>query len=118
MPWSAGCIANGFLFLSGIVGHIDNQDNEVRDLEGQVSLAFSRLLESLESAGSAFRNLVRVNQYLRNVSLRDPYVVAREAYLGSKLPGYPDQRVFASTLLIVEFSAPSILIELEATAVL
>jgi enamine deaminase RidA (YjgF/YER057c/UK114 family) len=44
MPWSAGCIANGFVFFSGIVGHVDDRGEAVADLKLQVHWAFRRLL--------------------------------------------------------------------------
>jgi hypothetical protein len=55
---------------------------------------------------------------LRDVSLRDRYVQERERFLIANVPQYLEQRVFASTLLITQFAEESILLELEATAVL
>ncbi|TGQ77273.1 MULTISPECIES: RidA family protein [unclassified Mesorhizobium] len=116
MPWSSGCVSGGFVFLSGIVGHVDDDGNPVPGLEEQTELAFARLISELERAGSSFDNLVRLNQYITNASEREPYVGRREAFLRSKVDKYPERRAFASTLLITTLADPAIRLELEATA--
>lgn len=118
MPWSSGCVAQRFVFLSGIVGHVDDSGAPVTNLADQVDLAFARLISELDRAGSSFDHLVRLNQFITIASDRDAYVGRREAFLRQRVKGYPGHRSFASTLLVTTLADESIKLELEATAVL
>jgi enamine deaminase RidA (YjgF/YER057c/UK114 family) len=116
MPYSKGVVAGDFVFLTGTVGAVDGEGNPVEGIEEQTRLALDSAAEALHEAGSTMDRAVRINQYLADVSLRERYVRAREAWIAEHAPSLTGGRGYASVLLIQELASAHYLVEIEVTA--
>ena len=116
MPYSKGVAAGGFLFLTGLDGRVDDEGTAVSGIAAQTRLALDRGQAILRDAGSDFAQVVRIVQYLAHPGLLDGYHQARESWLAENAPTLLREMSYAGTLVIVGFSRPDRLVELEVTA--
>jgi enamine deaminase RidA (YjgF/YER057c/UK114 family) len=116
MPYSKGVVAGDFVFLTGTVGAVDDDGKRVESIEAQTRLALDHAAATLTEAGSTIDRAVRINQYLADVSLRERYVKAREAWIAENAPSLAGGHSDASLLVIQELASEDYLIEIEVTA--
>ena len=67
-PYSAGIVAGGFVFLSGVTGTGDDGKLAGADIESQTRRTLARLGAALDAAGSSLAQAVSVHVYLRRAS--------------------------------------------------
>lgn len=97
------------LFVSGQVG-VDAKGYTGKDIGEQAKIAVANMNAVLAEAGMDNRNLAKVTIYLTDESLVPGFMEAAAGTLPSPPP--------ATTLLIVKaLAAPTLLVEIEATAV-
>jgi len=65
-PYSAAVRAGDFIFVSGQVGHLDENGQPVSGIEAQTKQALANLKKVLEAAGSSLEQVVKVTVFLRN----------------------------------------------------
>lgn len=116
MPYSKGVAAGGFLFLTGLDGRVDDHGAPIAGIAAQTRLALDRGQAILRAAGSDFERVVRIVQYLAHPGLLDGFHTAREAWLAEHAPTLQRELSYAGTLIVVGFSRPDRLVELEVTA--
>jgi len=96
------------LFVSGQLG-IGRDDAVPEDAGAQAELCFRAIGEILAAAGMGFADIVRINAYVSGREHLQPYMVARDRYVGTPPP--------ASTLMIVQgFARPEFKVEVEIVA--
>jgi 2-iminobutanoate/2-iminopropanoate deaminase len=117
MLWSKGCVANGFVFLSGVEGRDPETDIPLKGIKAQTWLALDRLRTRLEEAGSSIDNVVKFVFYLANREVKDGFISARDEWFSKYSPKLLQERSYAGTLLIgIGLDHPEMLVEIDAIA--
>ena len=65
-PVSPAARAGDFIFLSGQIGPIDDNGNELKGIEAQTKQAFEKMKRVLKEADASFSDVVKVTIFLRN----------------------------------------------------
>jgi enamine deaminase RidA (YjgF/YER057c/UK114 family) len=105
---------NRLIFIAGQLGlDLDNRlVGGPGDFRAQATKAFENLKAALADAGASFKNVVKINNYLVDMSHLSIYREVRDSFLNMKAPP-------ASTLVAISTLArPGALFEIEAIAVL
>jgi len=108
--YSQAVKANGLLFISGQVA-LDKEGNLVGkdNVAAQTEQIMENLKATLEAAGCAFKDIVKISIFLTNLDDRPRFHEVRRRYFKDSLP--------ASTLVVVESLAnKDWLVEVEAVA--
>lgn len=77
--------------------------------EAQATQALENLKRVLEAAGASFRDVVKLNTYIKNLDDLPKYREIRERYFSAPFPA-------STTVQIVSLASPDLLIEIEAVA--
>ena len=105
---------NRVIFIAGQLGlDLDNKlVGAAGDFRAQCTRAFENLRHALEAVGASFNDVVKINNYLVDMShlaiLRD----VRDSFLNTKAPPA------STTVAISQLARPGALFEIEAVAVL
>lgn len=118
MPWGKGVIANGFVFLSGLEGRVDDDGRPVGGITAQTQLALERGRRYLEEVDCTLEHVVRLIQYLADAALFDEFHEARDGYLAEHAPQLLAEQSYGGVLVVQQFTKPDRLVEFELTAVL
>lgn len=116
MVWGKGCVAGDFVFLSGAEARSDDADTPLPGVKAQTELALERIKQRLEEAGAGLENVVKFVWYVKDRSLADEFVEARDAWLERHCPSLVRERSYASTLLIVGLYREDMLVEIDCFA--
>lgn len=105
----------GLAFLSGVLSvDPDGVSVGVGDFETQMRQVFTILGQTLEAAGSTWRDLVKMTTYLVDPDHVAPFYAVREVIFKDY---FPEGRPPGNTLLIVQrLVRPEFLIEVEGVA--
>jgi len=82
------------------------------DFRAQVEQAFKNLKYALAEVGATFDNVVKINNYLRDISHVAIFREVRDMYVNTAHPPA------STTIAISDFARPGALFEVEAVAVL
>jgi enamine deaminase RidA (YjgF/YER057c/UK114 family) len=105
---------NRLIFIAGQLG-IDMNNQLVGasgDFRAQAFKAFQNLKLALESTGAGFKDVVKINNYLVDMSHIAIFRAVRDAFLNTKAPPA------STTVAISQLARPGALFEVEAIAVL
>jgi enamine deaminase RidA (YjgF/YER057c/UK114 family) len=116
MPWGKGCVAGDYVFLSGAEARAEDNDKPVSGIKAQTELALNRIKSRLDEAGANLENVVKFVWYLSDRSLEQDFYKARDGWLEKNCPMLLKERSYASTLLIVGFARPDMLVEIDGIA--
>ena len=105
---------NRLLFIAGQLGlDLDNKlVGGAGDFRAQCAKAFENLGFALASVGATFNNVVKINNYLVDMSHIPIFREVRDAFLNTKAPPA------STTVAISQLARPGALFEIEAIAVL
>jgi enamine deaminase RidA (YjgF/YER057c/UK114 family) len=119
--WGKGAIAGGnFVFVTGCEGK-DYNDPLGRciapDIIAQTKLAFTKLKNVLEEAGTSLENVVKFTWYVKKREDKQYFLKTRDEFFKEHAPKLLEERSYASTLLVgVELDEPDMLCEVDAIA--
>ena len=102
------------IYLAGQLG-LDLNNNLVGkpgDFRAQCTQAFENLRLALESVGATFNDVVKINNYLTDISHIGVFREVRDKFLNTKAPPA------STTIAIPALARPGALFEIEAIAVL
>jgi enamine deaminase RidA (YjgF/YER057c/UK114 family) len=102
------------LYIAGQLG-LDRDGNVVGtpgDFRAQVTQAFENLKLALASAGAGFEHVVKITNYLTDMSHLPVFREVRDSYLNTAAPPA------STTIEISKFARPGAMFEIEAVAVL
>lgn len=106
-PYTPGIASNGFLFISGQVGH--KPDGTMGNtIEEQTKLTLENLRAVLQAAGCDFKDLVKVNTY---ITKKEYFQAYNKIYIDT----IPEPRPTRATV-IAALVDDSFMIEIEAIA--
>ena len=112
LPLSAGIRVGNLVFASGQVGDKDRKTGQaLTTMEEQTREAMERLQLILEAGGSSLKDVVKVTVFLTR---KEDFTKMNEVYR-SFFPVDPPAR---STLEVSALMSPSLLVEIEAMAVI
>ena len=99
------------LYIAGQVA-FDAQGNVVgkNDIRAQTEQTFRNLEIALKSAGASFKDVVKLNWYVRDISQLGIYREVREQFLGT------GSRPASTLVEVTGLALPDLLIEIEAVA--
>jgi len=105
---------NRLIFIAGQLGlDLDNKlVGEAGDFRAQCTRAFENLAHALESVGASFDDVVKINNYLVDMSHIAIFREVRDSFLNTKAPPA------STTVAISQLARPGALFEIEAVAVL
>ena len=105
---------NRLIYIAGQLGlDLDNKlVGGPGDFRAQCAKAFENLGFALASAGATFNNVVKINNYLTDMSHIGIFREVRDAFLNTKAPPA------STTVAISALARPGALFEIEAIAVL
>jgi len=105
---------NRLIFIAGQLGlDLDNKlVGEAGDFRAQCTRAFENLQHALEAVGATFDNVVKINNYLVDMSHIGIFREVRDSFLNTKAPPA------STTVAISQLARPGALFEIEAVAVL
>ena len=105
---------NRLIFIAGQLGlDLDNKlVGEAGDFRAQCTRAFENLAHALESVGASFADVVKINNYLVDMSHIAIFREVRDSFLNTKAPPA------STTVAISQLARPGALFEIEAVAVL
>ena len=105
---------NRLIFIAGQLGlDLDNKlVGGPGDFRAQCAKAFENLGYALASAGATFKDVVKINNYLVDMSHISIFREVRDAFLNTKAPPA------STTVAISTLARPGALFEIEAIAVL
>jgi enamine deaminase RidA (YjgF/YER057c/UK114 family) len=98
------------IYLSGQVG-IAPDGNVAGDFRAQVEQSFENLKAALAAVGAGFEHVVKVTNYLIDMSQLPVFVEVRNRYVNTNTPPA------STTLQIGRLARPELLFEIEAIAV-
>lgn len=99
------------IYVAGQVAWDEKRQVVSGGFEAQAVQALENLKRVLEAAGASFKDVVKLNTYIKDLNDLSKYREIRQRYFGPPLP--------ASTLVqIVSLASPELLIEIEAVAVI
>ena len=85
--YSQAVVANGFVFVSGILGiKADDKEVVLREFEQQVQICLDNLKNIVEASGSELGNVVKVNVYIDDIGKWDKVNNAYEKTFASHKP--------------------------------
>lgn len=103
--------AGNTIYVAGQVAWDEQRRVVPGGFEAQAVQALENLKRVLEAAGASFKDVVKVNTYIKNLEDLSKYREIRERYFSPPFP--------ASTLVqILSLATPELLIEIEAVAVI
>ena len=105
---------NRLIFIAGQLGlDMDNQlVGSAGDFRAQAFKAFQNLKLALESAGASFKDVVKINNYLVDMSHIGIFREVRDEFVNTAAPPA------STTVAISQLARPGALFEIEAIAVL
>ena len=105
---------NRLIFIAGQLGlDMDNQlVGGPGDFRAQAFKAFQNLKLALESAGAGFKDVVKINNYLTDMSHMATFREVRDEFVNTAAPPA------STTVAISQLARPGALFEIEAIAVL
>ena len=105
---------NRLIFIAGQLGiDMDNQlVGATGDFRAQAFKAFQNLKLALESAGASFKDVVKINNYLVDMSHMGIFREVRDEFVNTAAPPA------STTVAISQLARPGALFEVEAIAVL
>ena len=105
---------NRLIFIAGQLGlDLDNKlVGEAGDFRAQCTRAFENLAHALKSVGASFADVVKINNYLVDMSHIAIFREVRDSFLNTKAPPA------STTVAISQLARPGALFEIEAVAVL
>ncbi len=105
---------NRLIFIAGQLGiDMDNQlVGATGDFRAQAFKAFQNLKLALESAGASFKDVVKINNYLTDMSHIGIFREVRDEFVNTAAPPA------STTVAISQLARPGALFEVEAIAVL
>ena len=105
---------NRLIFIAGQLGlDLDNKlVGGPGDFRAQAFQAFQNLKLALESAGAGFKDVVKINNYLTDMSHMGIFREVRDEFLNTAAPPA------STTVAISQLARPGALFEIEAIAVL
>lgn len=110
LPFSEAVKANGFLFLSGILG-VDKEGSIAEDDVGQQTRqVMENIKEILQIAGLSLADVLKTTVYITDMN----NYAAMNAVYGEYFPSEPPAR---ATVGINELASPRFLVEIECVAV-
>ncbi len=86
LPLSEAVIANGFIFVSGLVGFDESGAVATGGIESETHHIFRQLSDILEIANGAIENTVKVNVYLSDAELFERFNAVYRTYFPSSPP--------------------------------
>jgi 2-iminobutanoate/2-iminopropanoate deaminase len=104
-PYAKAVKANGFLFVSGNVATADGT------IEGQTQQVLETLQDTVESLGTSFEDVVKVNVYLTDMG---DFSAMNEVYKGF----FPSEPPTRTTVGVRELASEEFLIEIDLMAAL
>ena len=109
LPISPAVKAGGFVFVSGLVGHLGwETEAPVEGIEAQTRETMESIKNTLEAAGSSLDKVVKATVFLRNAQ---DFPKMNEVYR-TFFPKEPPAR----TAIITGLLSPEILVEVECIA--
>lgn len=108
LPFSSAVKAGDYIFVSGQVGHTDDNGNKISDIEGQTRRCMDQMGKILEKAGTSMQDVVKVTIFLGNVA---DYQKMNDVYK-SYFPSEPPAR----STVIAGLAIPGMLIEIDCIA--
>jgi enamine deaminase RidA (YjgF/YER057c/UK114 family) len=104
---------NRLIFIAGQLGlDLDNQLVGVDDFRAQAFKAFDNLRFALADAGASFKDVVKLNNYLTDMSHIGIFREVRDEFVNTAAPPA------STTVAISQLARPGALFEVEAIAVL
>lgn len=112
-------IVGDFVFCSGMSGRLTETGNvRANDAAIQTTDALDKIKQALEEVGTSFENIIKIIFYIRNITKNGPTVMnAYDEYIQKFAPSLAEE-VPAMTVIGVEPFFASMLIEIEATAII
>jgi len=107
-PYSPAIRAGDYIFVSGQVGCVDANGNEVKGIEAQARLCLEKVKRILAAAGASLDDVVKVSVFLRN---GEDFAKMNEVYQGY----FPVDKPARSTV-ITGLVLPTMLIEIDCIA--
>jgi len=108
LPFSSAVKAGDYIFVSGQVGHTDDNGNKISDIEGQTRRCMDQMAKILEKAGASMRDVVKMTIFLGDVA---DYQKMNDVYK-SYFPSEPPAR----STVIAGLAIPGMLIEIDCIA--
>jgi len=108
LPFSSAVKSGDYIFVSGQVGHTDDNGNKISDIEGQTRRCMDQMGKILEKAGTSMQDVVKVTIFLGNVA---DYQKMNDVYK-SYFPSEPPAR----STVIAGLAIPGMLIEIDCIA--
>jgi len=108
LPFSSAVKAGDYIFVSGQVGHTDDNGNKISDIEGQTRRCMDQMAKILEKTGASMQDVVKVTIFLGNVA---DYQKMNDVYK-SYFPSEPPAR----STVIAGLAIPGMLIEIDCIA--
>jgi 2-iminobutanoate/2-iminopropanoate deaminase len=109
-PYSVAVRAGDFIYVSGQIGLIDNNGNELKTLEEQTKQCFEGLTKALSLAGSTLEDIVKVTVYLGDANYFTKMNDVYQTYFPQNRP--------ARTTVITGLPLPGMLLEIDCIAYL
>ena len=99
------------IYLSGQIA-LDQRGNVVGagDMKAQTEQVFRNLEAALAAAGASFKDVVKTNTYLTDISQLQVLREARARYFGDAVPT-------STTVEVTKLALPGLMVEIEAVAV-
>jgi 2-iminobutanoate/2-iminopropanoate deaminase len=110
-PYSKVVKANGFLFVSGNVAVAADGSITMGDIKVQTHQVLDNLKAILESVGSSFQDVVKVNIYLTDIK---DFAGMNEVYKTF----FPEEPPTRTTVGVKELSRPEFIVEIDLIAAL
>lgn len=107
------------LFISGMGAtkpnhkhpHVPEEWNLPADAAIQTRMVLDKIAKIVETAGGAFKNVVKITRYMKNIDDQDGVNEVIHEYFGETLP-------CSTTVEVSRFVVPTMLIEIDAWAVI
>lgn len=108
LPFSPAIRAGDYIFVSGQVGFLDAEGNEVKGIGAQTKLCLENVKRVLAAAGASLDDVVKVTVFLRN---EEDFATMNKIYQSYFLADKP-----ARSTVIAGLVLPNMLIEMECIA--
>ena len=109
VPYSPAIEAGDYIFVSGQVGHVDGEGNNLEGVEAQTRQALDNMRRVLEAAGASMDDVVKTTVFLVRAEdfprMNDVY----RTYFTRDLPA-------RSTVIVAALARPEIVVEIEGIA--
>lgn len=107
-PYSTATIANGFIFLSGLIPTAGAEEISTMTIEDQIGAVLNDLDVVLRACASSTGSIVKSTCYLVNA---DDFAVFNQIYGDFLVAPFP-----ARTTVVTQLAAPGVLFEMDVVA--